>query len=304
MNGGKNMYVFNQYQNARAVIMLIMAMTLAGSSVVVGKMLANEIPVFFCSFASLLVAFLCMIPLMRGRLVELKELTFEQWLYLFLQELCGIVLFRVFILYGLKSTGAIQAGIATGTTPAILALLSLTLLGEKLTRRTALGIGLAVIGCLLINIFSKENSNDNNLFGCVLVLAAVVSEALFTIFRKRIADSVSAITNTTVLIFCSLVLLLPFALWDFTGMSSFPQTKEIVAILYYGVFATVLAYLLWTGFVGDVSGMTAGAVTAAMPASAVVLAALILGEEICFSHLLGCFFIVVGIWVTIKKNDA
>ena len=129
-----------------AVLMLIGAMCLAGSSVVVAKILVSSVPVFLGAFGSLLIAFVCMIPLMFGRISELRRLTRNQWKNLFLQGLCGIVLFRVFIFYGLHSTGAVQVGIITGTTPAVLALLSFFLLKEKLSRQAIAGIGFAVAG--------------------------------------------------------------------------------------------------------------------------------------------------------------
>ncbi len=282
----------------RLMLMLVGAMTLAGSSVVVGKILVGSLPVFLAAFASLMVAFLCMIPLMYGRISELGNLTRKQWGNLFMQGLCGIVLFRVFTLYGLHTAGAVQAGIITGTTPAVLALLSLLLLGEPLTKRGVAGLICAVSGCLFITSFNSEVTIESSFFGCVLVGAAVVCEALFTIFRKRVAESVSAITNTTVLIFCSLMLLIVPAALDLRDMTEMVDTTTVLSVIYYGVFATVLAYLLWTSAVGKVSGQTAGVATAAMPASSVLLAALVLGEPVLWYHFFGCLMIVLGIVVS------
>ncbi len=287
-----------KFTRYKAVAMLIGAMSLAGSSVVVGKMLVATVPVFVAAFGSLLVAFLCMIPLMHGRFNELRLLTTREWIYLFLQGLCGIVLFRVFTLYGLHMTGAAQAGIITGATPAVLAVLSLVLLGERFSAQMAGGIVLAALGCMVINVFALEGVGENNVLGSFLVGAAVVCEALFTIFRKRICHSVSATTNTAVLIFCSLLLLaVPAAVELGTGTVRL-STEALLAIGYYGVFATVLAYLLWTSAVGKVSGATAGAATAAMPASSVILAVLVLGEPPYWHHLAGCLLIISGILVT------
>jgi len=294
---GKNSFVWGE-NRIMAVLMLIGAMFLAGSSVVVAKMLATAVPVFLTAFASLLVAFVCLLPLMYGRTGELRRLTGNHWKYLFLQGLCGIVLFRVCMLYGLQSTGAVQAGIITGTTPAVLAVLSLLLLGERLSRRSLAGIVFTVAGCIVLNIFGKAGGGQSSVPGGLLVGAAVVSEALFTIFRKKIADSVSALTNTTILIFCSLVLLALPAAFELRTLHALPSSEALLAIVYYGVFATVLAYLLWTAGVGKVSGAAAGATTAAMPASSVLLAALVLGEQIRWFHLAGCLLIVAGILVT------
>ncbi len=287
-----------KYQNHTAVAMLIGAMSLAGSSVVAGKMLVATVPVFLAAFGSLLVAFACMVPLMRGRFAEIRLLTAREWTYLFLQGLCGIVLFRVFTLYGLQSTGAVQAGIITGTTPAVLALLSFLLLGEKLSAKAAVGVALAMAGCIVINVFTGASGGETSLAGSLLVGAAVVCEALFTIFRKRIAQSVSATVNTAVLIFCSMLLLAAPAAWDLSRMAAGVPPEALLAIVYYGVFATVIAYLLWTGAVGQVNGATAGAATAAMPASAVMLAVVVLGEQLHWQHLAGCLLIVAGILMT------
>ncbi|MBU1564855.1 MAG: DMT family transporter [Proteobacteria bacterium] len=296
--GREKQLVGERIRGYKAVVMLIGAMSLAGSSVVVGKMLVATVPVFVAAFGSLLVAFVCILPLMLGRFGELRLLTGREWRYLFLQGLCGIVLFRVFTLYGLHMTGAVQAGIITGATPAVLAVLSLLLLGERISGRMAAGIVLAALGCMLINIFSLGGSGENNALGSLLVGAAVVSEALFTIFRKRICHSVSATTNTAVLIFCSLLLLAVPAAIQFRVMNTSLSLEAILAIVYYGVFATVLAYLLWTAAVGQVSGSTAGAATAAMPASSVILALVVLGEPPHWHQLAGCLLIITGILIT------
>ena len=291
-------WIGEKFQGYKDVGMLLAAMSLAGSSVVVGKMLVATVPVFVATFGSLLVAFVCMIPLMYGRFGELRTLTAREWLYLCLQGLCGIVLFRVFTLYGLHMTGAVQAGIITGATPAVLAVLSLLLLGERLSGRMAAGIVLAALGCMVVNVFALGGEGKDNLLGSLLVGAAVVCEALFTIFRKRICHSVSATTNTAVLIFCSLLMLAVPAAIEAATMTEWLSPEALLAIVYYGVFATVLAYLLWTAAVGRVSGATAGAATAAMPASSVILAALLLGEPPYWQHLAGCLLIVGGILVT------
>lgn len=282
----------------KSMAMLVAAMALAGSSVVVGKMLAESLPVFVTAFSSLLVALCCMLPLMVGRFAELRRLTRREWGYLMLQGLCGIVLFRVLTLYGLHFTGAVQAGLITGATPAVLALLSATFLGERFTRRSVLAIALAVAGCLVINSNTGSTPSEGHLAGGVLMGGAVVCEALFTIFRKRISSSVAATTNTFVLIFCSLLLLAPPAAVELSRLELSPSPGDILAVFYYGAFATVVAYLLWTAAVGQVSGMMAGVATAAMPVTSVCLAMMVLGERPHLLHLAGALLVVAAILVS------
>lgn len=51
----------------------------------------------------------------------------------FVQSLFGSFLFRVFLTEGLQHIGTAEAGIITGATPAITALLTWVMLREKLT---------------------------------------------------------------------------------------------------------------------------------------------------------------------------
>ena len=281
----------------QALAMLVAGMALAGSSVVVGKMLVASLPVFTTAFGSLLVALCCMLPLMVGRFGELLCLTRREWAYLMLQGLCGIVLFRVFTLYGLHRTGALQAGLITGATPAVLALLSLIFLGERPSRRSLMAIFLAVVGCMAINFPSGSTCSEGELVGSLLVVAAVVCEALFTIFRKRISSSVAATPNTFVLIFCSLLMLAVPAGLEIGRLEFTPSLGDILAVFYYGAFATVVAYLLWTSAVGQVSGALAGVATAAMPVSSALLAVMVLGERPQPLQLLGGLLVTAAIVV-------
>lgn len=283
------------YKKWAAIGQLVLAMALGGSSVPVGKTLAVTLPLFPTIFATLLAAWLVMLPLVWGRRDEIRALTRREWGYLFLQGLCGIVLFRIFLFLGLRHMGASQAGIITGATPAVLTILSLCMLKERPTPGAVAGVACAVAGGVSLAAAGDLSLKGGSLLGGLLVFSAVVSEALFTIWRKRVATTVSATVNTAMLISCALVTVLPFALWDCRKVSTAPTALELAAILYYGAVATVLAYLLWTGAVGKVSGATAGASCAAMPAAAVLLAALMLGEPLRAGQLFGCFAVILGI---------
>lgn len=278
-----------------AIMQLSTAMALAGSSVVVGKTLAMAMPVFVTTFASLLVAWLAILPLAWQRRKEIYLLSRREWGYLFLQGVCGIVLFRVFLLSGLRHIDAARAGIITGTTPAVLTMLAWLMLGERPGKTALAAVVCAMFGGVNLASPGMAGESHNVGIGSLLVFCAVVCEALFSIFRKRVASTVSATVNTAMLIFCALLATLPLAIWDLSGTAVRPTAAILAAILYYGAIATVLAYLLWTGGVGKVSGATAGAACAAMPASTVLLAALVLGEPLHASHLIGCGLVMTGI---------
>ncbi len=283
-------------KNWTATVQLVAAMSLAGSSVVVGKGLAGSLPVFLTTFATLLVALIVLLPYAWLKRDEIRALALREWLYLFLQGICGIVLFRVLMLSGLRTIGAAQAGIITGTSPAVLTILSWLMLGERPSALSGVGVLCAMGGAAGLALADTGGMETGGIpWGIILVCGAVVSEGLFSIWRKRIAATVSATANTVVLVFCALVTVFPLALLDAQHHPALPTTTDLLAILYYGAIATVVAYILWTGAVGSVSGVTAGITTAAMPASAVALSALLLNEPLSSLQLSGCLLVVLGI---------
>lgn len=283
-------------RNGMAIAQLVAAMALAGSSVVVGKGLAKSLPVYVTTFATLLVAQVVMLPYAWQKREEIRALELREWVYLFLQGICGIVVFRVLMLSGLRTVGAAQAGIITGTSPAVLTMLAWFMLGERPSVLSGIGVFLAMGGAAGIALAGAGGNEIGGMsWGSMLVFGAVISEGLFSIWRKRIAATVSATANTVVLVFCALVTVSPLALLDVLHHPVVPTTADIVAILYYGAIATVVAYILWTGAVGSVSGVTAGIATAAMPASAVALSALVLREPLSLMQLSGCLLVMLGI---------
>lgn len=279
-----------------------LAMALAGSSVVVGKVLSARLPVFLSAELSVCAALVSCLPVQFVRRRELSLLGRRDLAYMFLQSVFGMVLFRVFTLNGLRLTTASTAGLITSAAPVVMAVLAALVLRERMKPRGLVAAALAACGLLLLNLRGGGTPWDGRvLLGNLLVLAATVCEALLTIFRKRSGGRVGAVTNTTVLVAISAVLLLPFALWDLKGYDlSRVGVEGWLAVGYYGAVATTIAYILWGDGSIRIPASRTGTAMAAMPLSAMVLSALVLGEIPGPVHLAGAV-LVVGALVAGRK---
>jgi len=211
--------------------------------------------------------------------------------------------FSIALLFGLRFVDANKAGIITATTPAMIYLLSIVLLGEKRNRFHDGSIAAAVLAILFLNIdASGFNGNSGhgmweNLFGAVLVLMAVFGEALFTIFRKPISGAVSPIDNTIAVTFWALIMMLGPGVWEYMDHHIFLKPHHIASILYMGVLVTVAAFLLWFYGVGKVPARTASAFTAFMPLSAVFSAGLLLNETLEWKDGVALVLVLFGIYL-------
>ncbi len=297
----------NEQSNTSAYFQLFLAMTIVGSTIVISKLIADTFPTFFGTSLTLIVALIGITPLYlyhnkKNRITPTKS----DWKYLVLQSLTGVVLFRVLSFYGLKMTSPVDAGIITSTTPAIIALIAMFLLKERISRNMWIGIFFAILGVSIINLFtdvhnSIEGVNDKFL-GNLIIIFAVVCEALFTIFRKK-TPNIPAIHGSFHIIWIGLLLSVPFAFLDidYSALRNY-SFNDFLPILYYGIFGSVISFILWFDGVSKVSASVAGLFTGVMPVSAVILSFLLLNENIEWYHIIGIGLVLIGIYFGSRKG--
>src|SRR5215467_10303341 len=258
-----------------AYLQLSAAMVIVGSTVVVSKLITGVLPVFVASALRFGVASLVLVPVLLRAEGRLPRLDRKGWLILFLQSFAGNFLFSVFLLYGLRLTSATASGILTSTTPALIGLIALIFLRERLAPLQGIGIVLAVVGIMVINVLGARSpvaQGANPLFGNVLILGAVVGEALWTILGKVATRQVSALAVASLASLFGFVMFLPFALLQITtfNLAAVP-TSMWLHVVYYGLVGTVGAYVLWYSGVARVPTSVAGVFTGILPISAVAL---------------------------------
>lgn len=281
-----------------AFLYLSLAMIFVGSSVVVGKLIISQFPVFLASGLRFLIASIIFLPIpMRVRFKLMRK----EVITLFLQSLLGIFGFNVLLLYGLKFTTASISGIITSSTPVVIALIAFLILKEKFNLKRVSGIILALIGIAVLNvmIYSPVSGGSNLLLGNLLVFGAVVCEALFTIFGKLSLKRLSPFVVSAYINFIAFFLFLPIAVLE--GLKfDFPSVSVAgwLQIIYYGVIVSVVTYMLWYKGLSKVDASKAGIFTSLMPISALILSYFILSELLLPIHLIGTVLVIAGIILT------
>ena len=268
---------------------LICAFSLAGTSVISARFVTGKLGAFTITTVSMFFSLVFMIPLCRKQLVRyIRTMTFRSLLLLSLQALFGIFLFRVFLLTGLHYTSAGEAGILTGATPAITAFLAIAVLREPVGGGKLTGILFTVGGILIIQgVLSPENSLSlEHIGGNMLVLCAAGCESVFNILSrifavKTEADQIehsSPVVQTSLVSAITLILcLIPAAFEDpLKGLSDIGLTGWM-ALIWYGVFVTALAFICWYAGIKRCGAFTAAAFSGMM--HYIRLSTAVLGES-------------------------
>jgi drug/metabolite transporter (DMT)-like permease len=300
--------MLTQSASNRAYLALAAAMTIVGSSVVSGKVMIESFPIFIASTLRFAIAVLLLVAIMTVRHHPFPLLSLKTHLILVLQAATGIVLFNALLLAGLERTTAAASGIITSATPVMILLFS-TVLGERLRFRPVLSIGIATAGLLVLNLFGAGGSDatGNHLLGGLLVLGAVIGEALYTILGKAVSGGLAPLAQTLWVSLYGLAMFIPFALWELPGFD-LAQTRASgwAAVVYSAVLVTVVAFSLWFYGLQRVPANRAGIFTGMIPVSAVILAAFMLHERIGWPHVfgIGCVLVAIALIASERQPEA
>jgi len=289
-----------------AYLCLAAAMAIVGSSVVVGKLIVESFPVLLGSGLTSAVAATVLVPLLLVRERGVPAVAPRDLGILAFQAFTGSFLWRILLFYGLIFTTAAESGIITSTTPAAVGALSFLLLRERLSWNTIAGIGLAVLGVLAINWVGAADAQrgSNPLLGTLLIFGSVLGEASFTICGKAVSGRVGPLTISAAVTVFSLLMFLPFSIYQAVGFDfSSVSFRGWASLVYFGVILNVVAFLLWFQGVSRVPASTAGVFTGVLPVSAVALSYVVLGEPFLWSHLIGGACVVLGIVLIARRGS-
>ncbi|HCY87542.1 MAG TPA: EamA/RhaT family transporter [Desulfobacteraceae bacterium] len=275
---------------------LTLAMIIVGSSVVFGKVITSEFPVFLASCIRFAIASAVMLPLLIKTEGAFYRPGRQDLRRLIGMAFCGQFVFTALVLLGLRYTSAIEAGIITSTSPAMMAVVAFFLFRERPAFFQVAAVLLAVGGVISVNGLTGSGLSTDHLTGNLMMVGAVVGEAVFLLMRKSISKALSNMALTAYLCFTGFIMFLPFALYQGIDFKfSAVSAGAWWAMMYFGAVFTVLAYIFWFRGVSRVSGAVAGIFSAVMPVSGVVLSCLFLKESFTFSHGIGMAMVLSGI---------
>lgn len=296
-------------------IYLFFAFLLAGTSVISARLVAGKLGTFTIASSSLFFALLFLLPACLKKLMKtLWQMSLNDILFLLVQAICGIFLFRMFLLYGMLFTSSMEAGIIMGATPAFTALLATIWLKEPVSYKKLTGIICTVGGILMIQgLHAEYGFNIKHLGGNLLVLLAAACESTFNIFSRVFAIKVQSskkelmppLVQTTLVSVMAFILCLVPALFESPVQTlSGIGLKEWLSLFWYGLFVTALAFIFWYAGIKRCGAFTAASFSGMMPFTSMILSVLILGESSEWQQWLGGGLVISGMILIGVKSRA
>ncbi|HJU67916.1 MAG TPA: DMT family transporter [Gemmatimonadaceae bacterium] len=285
-----------------AYVFLLIAILIWGFAYIVTKSGLDAVPPMMFALLRYAVASLLLVPLAlaRGGLKRLPQPV--PWKTLFLMALAGVALYYVLFNLALAYTSASQTALIQSAFPAIVAILAVLWLRERVTRQRFAGIGLAIVGVVLIVATQDDAAARNPMLGNALAFASVLSWSVYTILAKRISNA-DPIAVTAAISLIGTVMLVPAALLENADASLSGISRDgWLAILYLGGLASAASYLLYSRALRDIDASLVGAFINLSPVIGVVSGVLVLGEPIRTTAILGGVLVLAGVWLSSRKS--
>ncbi len=171
-------------------------------------------------------------------------------------------------------------------------LLASPLLGERLTPKKLICIGIALVGLIFVSGVIEGGLPDiTEATGILLGLGAAVLYATVMFLNKRLSP-IPAYDKTILQLGSASLVLLPYLL--LSGGFSFPQLTLIQWLLLglVGILHTGIAYAMYFGAMKDLSAKTMAIFSYLDPVIAVILSAVILRESMTLLGIIGTVLIL------------
>ena len=209
----------------------------------------------------------------------------------------SIVFYNSLLYLAANFTTVVNITLINTLIPIATLLMAWRVLGNRPRLMQFLGMVISILGVLLIltkgqllHLLSLKFSQ-----GDLLMVAAVVVWALFTVLLKKLSLKLSSINVLYLLI----ILGLPFLIVAYAIEAVFfkfylPSFEHISLFAYLWVFPSILAYIFWTNGVLRLGAESASLSITLMPLFGAVLAIVFLDESIFWFHIAGGMCSLLG----------
>ena len=266
----------------------------AGNFIVVKGAIGVLPPVGF-TFLRYLLASATLLALLRWRTGTIR-LPHGDILAIGLLGIVGFGCYQILWPVALQSIPAGDSALLIATTPVITALLAAATRADQPNAAKLAGALISFAGVAMVIAAGQRLDLGASLVGDGLTLVAAVCWALYTVFGARILRRHSPLVATTWAIVAGTLFLAPVGIAQLVASDIHGVGLPVVlAVVYSGVIAAGLANVIVFKGLKLLGPTRVTALQSLVPALAVVLAAVFLGESIRPAQVIGGIVILAGV---------
>lgn len=276
-----------------------------GGNFVAGRATLPEVPPFTLSLLRWSIALFIILPFTYRDIRQNYKMYLRHWKTILGMGFLGIAAFTGIVYESILHTSAINAAILSSWAPLMIVIVSFFVLKEKINPSQIMGLVLSFLGVMWI--VSKGSLAQLSHFqvniGDLLMLVGNLIWAFYSILVRKSTGHMPGLTGFTLSIAAGVLFLLPASVWEIQTQAVNLASGQVVgALLYLGLFASVIAFFSWTVTVQNIGPAKASPFLNLVPLFATVFAIILLGEQLEVAQSIGGMFILVGVYVSFQQR--
>jgi drug/metabolite transporter (DMT)-like permease len=280
-------------------LLLATVVLLWGGAFVAIRILVRDVSPLTIAFLRFVLTSIGLVVVMSAARQRAVRVERADWPKLVLLGFCGVVVYHLALNYGERYVSADLASLIVASMPVMVALLSRAFLHEEVNATRWAGIALALAGVLvLIFLGSTEASlHAKSLAGAAVVVLAPTAWAIYTVVSKPLVSRYGALPMTTYAMLTGTLLLSPFGIPASIGEIGKLTWSDWGWLAFLAFGCSTYAYTVWFYALGRMPASSLAPWVYFVPITAIVWAAVVLGEHVTPFVALGGVMVIGGVIV-------
>lgn len=203
----------------------------------------------------------------------------------------------------MQSVAAGVTALIASANPVLTAVLASVVLGEQMTWRKAIGLGLGILGVAVI-VQHRIAIGADAPVGIAFAVAALVALVIGAILFKRLKPGSGLWIANGIQNLVAGLAVAPFAFASESVSDVEPTWRLLWAVAFSVVFVSVIAYVIWFHLLTVIGPSAASAYHFLMPPLGVFFGWVLLSEHVELSDLTGIIPITIGIYLVTRGIDS
>lgn len=274
-----------------AGIVLFSTIEVASKLMQTGGGVAGQYPFWLAFFRFFITGIVLLVPALHQLRVRGKVLVRRDWVALSGLGLLGVTLMSSLYHLAITYLPANIAALVFSCNPVFVVLFAPLILPEKITVRKLAAVAVCLAG---IGVLAWDRADGISTTGLLLMLAAIMVFALYTVFFKKITPAYGALPVTAFVGLVGGACILPISL----GFEGWPLAvygmMDWAGIIYLALIGTALAYFLFIYGMGHIEAGVGSMAFFLKPFLAALFAWMVLGEALSAPEMIGGAIILSG----------
>ncbi len=288
-------------QNNKSIgtIFAILATLIWSANFVIARGLSSQVPPITLAFYRWFTALIAISPFAVKSAWQNRTIIKENILYLTLAGFFGVTLFNTLIYIAGQSTTSFNLSLIAVSSPIFIVAFAILFFKERIKIIKGLGIFIVILGVFLlltkgnISTLSTLKFAHGDLWMLLAAIVFAVYSMLVRIKPKLIETRIFLFSTFLI----GVILLIPAYLWECSNGQYIASinSKTMYAILYLGIFASLIAFYLWNEAIHKIGSSKSALIYYLIPVFSGFLAYLFLGEKIVSGQFISMLVILIGL---------